>query len=225
MGRSDSASNMLNSRMLNSRMPSSSMLNSGMLNSGMLNSSMLNSSIRKSIIYTSMMSSQRMLRVWQLSLLAVMATACGLVGSGNPEASKLEADKLGYNPNADTKSSLAAAKTEATAQHKRILLIGGGDWCRWCHILDRFLSQHPTINTQLQRDFVIVKMYIGDDDRNRDVLATLPEARGYPHFWVLSADGKIIASVATTPLEKGINDYDANAFADFVRSYAIEMPR
>ena len=126
---------------------------------------------------------------------------------------------LGYDPTADPFELLQDAKTEAGTSGKHILVIAGGDWCIWCHYLHAFLSSHDSIDKSFKETFVVVKAYLGDENFNEAFFATLPEAAGYPHFWVLDAGGSLLASENTLPLEDGGKSYDANKFTAFIAKW------
>lgn len=143
-------------------------------------------------------------------LLSGLSTACGAQS----------ARTLGYASPNDAPAAYETARREAAAEGKRILIVAGGDWCRWCHVLDRFLREHREIDERLHASFVVAKLEVGENGAGAEALDALPRAAGYPHFWVLSADGALIASVQTSPLERGDDDYDTRAFVRFLDAYA-----
>lgn len=149
-------------------------------------------------------------------LLASAISAC----SAESSRSAGTADDLGYATVETAATAYDTAKRDAASQGKRILVVAGGDWCRWCHVLDRFLREHRETDERLHRGFVVVKLAVGENGLGAEPLQDLPSAQGYPHFWVLSPDGALIASVNTAPLERGDNDYDTAAFARFLDAYA-----
>jgi thiol:disulfide interchange protein len=123
---------------------------------------------------------------------------------------------LGYDSTADPFVQLREAQVEAKRDGKRILVIAGGDWCIWCHYLNAFLHDHDEVSVPLDEAFVIVKAYLGDENKNAAFFATLPEAAGYPHFWVLAEDGRLLQSQNTLPLEDGGKSYDVQRFLAFI---------
>lgn len=129
-------------------------------------------------------------------------------------------DSLGYATPEAAAAAYDSAKREARSAGKRILVVAGGDWCRWCHVLDRFLREHRETNERLRASFVVLKLEVGENGLGADTLHNLPMAVGYPHFWVLSSDGALVASVDTSSLERGDNDYDTRAFLRFLDTYA-----
>jgi thioredoxin-related protein len=132
--------------------------------------------------------------------------------------------ELGYDPAADPFAQVQAAKVTATAEQKHILLVAGGDWCIWCHYLNAFLHGHDKIGAALERTFVVVKVYYGDETDNDEFFMTLPEAAGYPHFWILDADGDLLESQGTLPLEDGDKSYDPGRFMAFIDKWERSVP-
>lgn len=122
---------------------------------------------------------------------------------------------LGYDPGADPKAALANARVLAKATNKSVLIIAGGDWCRWCHVLDRFIHDNSEVEDALDKAFVTVKVYADDGGGNEDFFAGLPEAPGYPHFWVVDRAGNV-RSYFTGDLERGDDDYDPGKFLRFI---------
>ena len=127
--------------------------------------------------------------------------------------------QLGYDPDANPNAQLRALTQLAQAGDKRILLIAGGDWCLWCHFLDDFLNDHPQIYSQLRETFVIGKIYYGDEGDNSEFFTNLPPAAGYPHFWILDANGTLLHSQNTLPLEDGAESYSRHAFVAFIQRW------
>lgn len=129
----------------------------------------------------------------------------------------LAAEELGYDPSADPFAELEAARDAAAAEGKLVLVVAGGDWCIWCHYLHAFLSDHPVLEKRLEDTFVVAQVYRGDDNDNAAFFATLPEAAGYPHFWIVEPKaGALLESQDTLPLEDGDKSYDEDAFNAFV---------
>jgi hypothetical protein len=134
-------------------------------------------------------------------------------------------DLVGYDPAADPFEQVKEAGVTATAEGKAILVIAGGEWCIWCHYLDAFLTENAEIDEALKETFVVVKAYLGETNMNEAFFATLPDAPGYPHFWVLAPDGALLASENTLPFEDGGKSYDATKFSAFVDTWAVTVAR
>jgi thioredoxin-related protein len=110
---------------------------------------------------------------------------------------------LGYDPEADPSKDLRAAVEEARASGRRILVEVGGEWCSWCHILDRFVKEHQEIHSLWTTRFVTLKVNYSPDQPNEAFLGRYPKIEGYPHIFVLDSDGTLLHSQNTAALESG----------------------
>ena len=52
-----------------------------------------------------------------------------------------------YHPEADAKSEINAAVKKAVAEQKHVLLMIGGNWCKWCKIFDTFQHSNPSVDS------------------------------------------------------------------------------
>lgn len=103
-----------------------------------------------------------------------------------------------YDENADPKADIAAAQKKAKAEHKNVILDFGGDWCGDCQVLYYYLHKSPNAEV-LEKNFVLVPVWIGRMDHNVDIAATygVPIAKGVPALAVLDGQsGKVIYSQA-----------------------------
>ncbi|HEV2647134.1 MAG TPA: thioredoxin family protein [Acidobacteriaceae bacterium] len=103
-----------------------------------------------------------------------------------------------YSETANPKADIAAALTKARREHKRVILDFGGDWCGDCQVLDIYFHQAPNADL-LQRNFVLVHVWIGQMDKNIDIAAKygVPINKGVPALAVLAPEGKVLYSQAT----------------------------
>jgi len=100
-----------------------------------------------------------------------------------------------YPQGVDAAQEIAEALRSATASHKRVLVVFGGNWCFDCHVLDEAFHS-PEIAPTLNRSFVVVHVDIGRMDKNVDVAKKydVPLERGVPAIAVLDSDGKLLFS-------------------------------
>ncbi len=131
------------------------------------------------------------------------------------------AAKLGYDPQADPFEQYHDAIALAEAQDKLVLIVAGGDWCSWCHVLNRFLARNADVQQRLDQAFVVVKVYVGDENYNDAFFSQLPAARGAPHFWIVAPDRHLLASQSTAGLERGGGGYDKREFLDFIEHWRM----
>lgn len=124
-----------------------------------------------------------------------------------------------YDPARDAAKDIDDAVAEAARSGKRVLLEVGGEWCIWCHRLDAFWEQYPDIAKMLDDNFIMVKINFSPDHENQDVLSRYPEIPGYPHFFVLEADGSLLHSQDTGKLETG-DHHDPEKMSAFLEEWA-----
>jgi thiol:disulfide interchange protein len=103
-----------------------------------------------------------------------------------------------YSETANPAADIAAGLAEAKRQHKRLILDFGGDWCGDCQVLDLYFHQPPNTDL-LEKNFVLVHVWIGHMDANLDVAQKygVPIAKGVPALAVLGTDGKVLYAQAT----------------------------
>lgn len=145
------------------------------------------------------------------------------VASGNTPAAAdiaaIAALSASFDPARDPAADLATAEVEAKRGGKHILLDVGGEWCSWCHAMDQFIADHADIRRLRDANYVWVKVNYSEDNENQAFLAQFPPIKGYPHLFVLDADGKLLHSQFTGDLEKG-KSYDEAKFAAFLKQWA-----
>ncbi|MEP7207412.1 MAG: thioredoxin family protein [Casimicrobiaceae bacterium] len=124
-----------------------------------------------------------------------------------------------FDPGRDAAADLARARALATATGRRVLIDVGGEWCTWCHIMDRFFAAHPELLALRERHYVWLKVNYSTQNRNEALLQRWPKVAGYPHWFVLTADGTLVRSQDTGVLEAG-RDYDPTAMRVFLTRYA-----
>jgi thioredoxin-related protein len=94
----------------------------------------------------------------------------------------------------------------------------GGEWCKWCHFLDKFIETTPEVKSALEKNFVWVKVNWSPENKNVALLSQWPKISGYPHLFVLDAEGKLLHSQNTGLLEaeEGKNTYDKQKVMAFI---------
>jgi thiol:disulfide interchange protein len=149
-------------------------------------------------------------RGWLLSLVC-----CGFTALAQAQA----APPPKFDPTRDAASDVRAAVDKARAQGKRVLVDVGGEWCIWCHILDKFIASHPPVQQLVNDSYVVVKVNWSPQNRNEAVLSQWPKIKGYPHLFVLDDKGQLVHSQDTSELEAG-KDYDEGKVLAFLRQYS-----
>ncbi len=100
-----------------------------------------------------------------------------------------------YPADVDAHAEIEEAKEKAAAEHKRVLLVFGANWCYDCHVLD--LAFHRPDFASAMEGYVVVHVDVGDDGKkNADIAQEYqtPLNKGIPVLAVLESDGKVVVS-------------------------------
>ena len=133
--------------------------------------------------------------------------------------SKTDSGHPKFNPSADPFAEIKTAVAEAKMTHKRILLDVGGEWCIWCHRIDSFIEANEEIGKILHDNFVVLKINYSEENKNEKFLVQYPKVAGFPHFFVLEQNGKLLHSQNTGLLEKD-KSYDPGKMLTFFKEWA-----
>jgi thioredoxin 1 len=123
-----------------------------------------------------------------------------------------------YSDPREAEAELKAALAKAATEHKRVIVVFGGNWCYDCHVLDTtFHSKEfaPLVDA----NFVVVHINIGDDEKdNNDLAARLGVAldKGVPSLGVLEPNGKVVYAQKNGEFEatEKIGPQDVRAFLE-----------
>ena len=124
-----------------------------------------------------------------------------------------------YDPQRDADADLEASKKIAERDGRHILLLVGGDWCPWCRKLAKYIKDNEAVSALLVRDFVIQKVLVDDDVSNSPFLNPYPTIPAYPHVFLLDAEGELLHSLDTEPLEKS-GSYDEAKLLAILKKHA-----
>jgi thioredoxin-related protein len=131
-------------------------------------------------------------------LIAVLVVAMSLMALAQQKSS------AGFNPKADAAKEIAVATAKAKKENKRVLLDVGGEWCSWCHKLNKLFHEDKSIAALLKKGYVVVHVNFSEENQNEAVLSKYPKiTTGYPHLFVLDQTGKLIQDQDTGLLEEG----------------------
>jgi thiol:disulfide interchange protein len=125
-----------------------------------------------------------------------------------------------YDESTDPRVDVAAALKQAKAEHKRVLIDFGGDWCGDCQVLDLYLHQSPN-EALLQANFVVVHVFIDrkmDDNRDIAVKYEVPLKKGVPALAVLDAQGKLLHAQTAGEFEN-MRNMESSSVTDFLNRW------
>lgn len=140
-----------------------------------------------------------------------------------PAAADIAALNGAFDPARDPVADLATAKAEARRSGRRIVLDVGGEWCSWCHLMDAFIEGDAAVRDLRDAHFVWMKVNYSEDNENTAFLSQFPAIKGYPHLFVLDADGALLHSQFTGELEAAEGQpkgYDRGHFLAFLQDWA-----
>ncbi len=134
-----------------------------------------------------------MKRIVELAVVVILILSFATI------AQKKEREK--FDPLRNAAKDIENAIVHAEKENKRILLDVGGEWCIWCHRLDEFILADKEIDSTLHANFIVVKVNFSKENKNEAFLSKYPKVAGYPHFFILEKDGKLLFSKNTGELE------------------------
>ncbi len=128
--------------------------------------------------------------IWTLAL-AIAVAAASAVCFGQA----VKKEKEIYNERADARAEIREALGKATAEHKRVILVFGANWCYDCHVLDAAFHRSD-LAPILAANYEVVHVDIGKGEKNQDLMTKyeVPLKRGIPGLAVLDPDGKLVYS-------------------------------
>jgi thioredoxin 1 len=100
-----------------------------------------------------------------------------------------------YPPPEEAPAEISSALAAAAKDHKRVLLVFGGNWCYDCHVLDatfRSKTFAPLVNA----NYHVIHINVGNYDANIDLAKKyeVPLEKGVPSLAILDPDGKLVVS-------------------------------
>jgi thioredoxin 1 len=100
-----------------------------------------------------------------------------------------------YPPPEEAQAEISSALAAASKDHKRVLLVFGGNWCYDCHVLDTTFRSKlfaPLVN----ENYHVLHINVGNYDANLDLAKKyeIPLEKGVPSLAILDPDGKLVVS-------------------------------
>ena len=100
-----------------------------------------------------------------------------------------------YSETADAHTEIKETLEKARAEHKRVIVVFGANWCFDCHVLDQAFHR-PELASIIADNYKVVHVDIGKGEKNQDLMKKydVPMKRGIPGLAVLDGDGKLLYS-------------------------------
>lgn len=140
------------------------------------------------------------------------------VGLYAVDLNNLPAYSTTYDIKADPYLDLQLAMNKVEKSDKKILLIVGGDWCKWCGTFDNLIDDNIELSNIFYNTFEVVKVYYGRDisKKTKSFLKQFPVLKGTPHFYILDKNAKLLKSIDTSYLERGYG-YNKKEMMKFIK--------
>jgi thiol:disulfide interchange protein len=126
---------------------------------------------------------------------------------------------LPYDPTADARQDIVAAKARAAADGKMVMITFGANWCPDCLTLHKNLEA-PGTREYAREKFEMVNVDVGEFDKNAAVARELGvTVNGIPLAVFFSSDGRPICDTQSGELEPS-RHYTSRQILDFLREVA-----
>lgn len=126
-----------------------------------------------------------------------------------------------YHPDANAKEDLKNAIAQAKTSNKHVLIMVGGNWCRWCRMFEKFKNENAKVDSSINSGFVFLHINYSKENKNLEVLSSLsfPQRFGFPVFLVLDAQGTRLHTQNSGYLEEG-EGYSEQKIIDFLNHWS-----
>jgi len=123
-----------------------------------------------------------------------------------------------YDPKRDPIHDGIQALKIALENNRKVLIEVGGNWCAWCHKLDKFIHSHPQLKKDFFNTFVLLKVNVSEENDNKEFLKVFPPVYGYPHMYVTDHQGRILESQDTADFLEN-KRYSVKKFYAFINKW------
>jgi thioredoxin 1 len=129
-----------------------------------------------------------------LTMALAIAVAAG-ISARVCSAQEISKGKIIYNETANAHTEIKEALEKAAAEHKRVIVVFGANWCYDCHVLDAAFHRAETAPI-IAANYEVVHVDIGKGEKNQDLMKQydVPMKKGIPGLAVLDSNGKVIYS-------------------------------
>jgi len=110
-----------------------------------------------------------------------------------------------YNPAAPADQEIRELLAKAKKEKKHVLLMAGGNWCKWCTEFDSFSKNDRLVDSLLKTDYLFYHLNYSPENRNTAIFARYgyPQRFGFPVFIILDENGNRLHTQKSGYLEQG----------------------
>lgn len=126
-----------------------------------------------------------------------------------------------YSIEANARQQVDEAVKKAAKENKHVLLMVGGNWCKWCKMFNAFTKADFQVDSLLKADFVVEHINFSKENKNLELMKQLdfPQRFGFPVFVILDAKGNRIHTQRTDFLEEG-QGYNKEKVMEFLEQWS-----
>jgi thioredoxin-related protein len=127
-----------------------------------------------------------------------------------------------YHPEANASADIKAAIQKAKAEHKFVLIQGGGNWCGWCVEFYRVCTTNQHLDSLINQNFIWYHLNYSKENKNSAIFKKYgyPQRFGFPVFIILNEKGDRIHTQNSEYLEDGDKSYDVKKVAAFLEMWS-----
>lgn len=127
-----------------------------------------------------------------------------------------------YDETADGEKQIQLALTQAGISKKNVLLMFGGNWCKWCRAFDQLAQSNAEIKQIIDNNFVFTHIN-SDTNAKIDEKYGKPFRLGFPVFMVLDAKGRVLHTQESGSLENEDKSlgHDPKKVANFLQLWGV----
>jgi thioredoxin 1 len=131
-----------------------------------------------------------------------------------------------YNETADAKLEIKQALTQAATARIPVIVVFGANWCGDCRALDTAMKTGASAPL-LSRDFKIVKVDVGQVDKNLDIARSygVPLEKGIPAVAIISTNNEVLYATKAGELADARKMGDNGIYEFFKRVTASAAPK
>ena len=130
-------------------------------------------------------------------------------------------NKLLYDTAANAEKDIAYMVMVAKSKKKHVMIMAGGNWCKWCIEFNRFSKADSSINAEIENNYVVYHLNYSKENKNEKTFKKLgfPDRFGFPVFIILNGKGERIHTQNSEYLEDGKKSYDAGKVKAFLHAW------
>lgn len=126
-----------------------------------------------------------------------------------------------YKPGDDAVKEIETAAKQAKQEGKFVFIQVGGNWCIWCARFNEFVTKDASLDSMVQKNFVVYHLNYSKENYNARLLAKygFPQRFGFPVFLVLDSKGNLLHTQNSAYLEEG-KGYSKEKVMEFFQNWS-----